>query len=310
MQAAERTPAVVVVGSINMDLVAQAPALPQPGQTLIGRTFASEHGGKGANQAVAAARMGAHVAMIGRVGADANGTQLKQALADEGIDIAGLQVDGALPTGVALIVVADGGENSIVVVPGANHGALLRQVQQCAACIQAARVLVLQQEVPEDAVELALSLARAGGVTTVLNAAPVRPLSAAQFALIDWLVVNETEAAVLAGEPVDQPEQAEAAARALLARGPKHVVVTLGGKGVVHVSAQGASQLPAHPVQAVDTTGAGDTFVGALAAALAKGLPPAVCLQWGQAAAAVAVTRHGAQAAMPRADELGELPTR
>lgn len=301
------TAAVVVVGSLNVDLVARAAHLPLPGQTLIGHGFSKSHGGKGANQAVAAARLGARVAMIGCIGDDDHGRQLCDALQAEGVDVAAVSVDVATPSGVALIVVADDGENSIVVAPGANHRLLPPQIDRWAGRIAAAAVVVLQQEVPEATVLHVLRLARQGGALTVLNAAPVRPLPDTVYPLVDWLVVNETEAAALAGVEVEQPAQAVRAATELLARGSGHVVVTLGAKGVVHAYAQGTVHHAARPVHAVDTTGAGDTFVGALAAALSLGEPPAVALQWGQAAAAVAVTRHGAQAAMPTRRELGDM---
>jgi len=291
-------PDVVVVGSLNLDLVVCAPRLPRPGETLIGSDFATDEGGKGANQAVAAARMGARVAMIGRVGRDAHGARLRAALQREGVDDAGVGDDDR-PTGVASIVVAAGGENCIVVVPGANQALQPRHVEACATLLVAARIVVLQFEIPMPAVIAALQQARAGGATTVLNAAPAAELATSTFALVDWLIVNEEEAGSLLGAPVTDPAQARAAAVALRARGPRHVVVTLGAAGLVHVDAGGALLLGAPPVRALDSTGAGDTFVGALAAALARGLPADAALRWGEAAAALAVTRPGTQSAMP-----------
>ena len=299
---------VVVVGSLNMDLVARVQSLPRGGETLIATGFATDHGGKGANQAVAAARMGAAVAMIGRVGADDHGRQLTQALRDEGIACTHVLEDAERPSGMAMIVVDERSENSIVVIPGANHGPLLGQVQAAQAVIATAVVLVAQLELPLDAVAQALRSARENGVVTLLNAAPAMALPDSLLGLVDWLVVNEGEAAALAQLPVDDVDQAVAAGQALRERGARQVVVTLGAKGLVMVSADGAVQLPATPVKAVDTTGAGDTFVGAMVAALARGLGSAEALRWGQAAAAVAVTRRGAQAAMPRLAELGPLP--
>ena len=313
---------VVVVGSLNVDLFVHAPRLPRPGETLIGTRFATDQGGKGANQAVAAARLGARVAMLGRVGRDAHGQRMLDALRREGIALAGVGEDATEPTGVAAISVAADGENCIVVVPGANHALAPAHVEAQAAVIAAARIVVLQLETPMAAVTQALRLARAAGVTTLLNAAPAAELSDEQLALIDWLVVNEGEAAQLLGATVAaaSPEdvvrttpaataQAGAAAQALRARGPRHVVVTLGAAGLVHASAAGVLALGAPRVTAIDTTGAGDTFVGVLAAGLARGLAAPAALRWGQAAAALAVTRHGTQVAMPtRAEVVARWP--
>ena len=269
----------------------------------------TDEGGKGANQAVAAARMGARVAMVGRVGRDAHGQRLRDALAREGIASANVGEDDTRPSGVAAIVVAQGGENSIVVVPGANGALTAAQVQAAAGPIAAARIVVLQLETPMPGVALALRLARKAGVTTLLNAAPMVALPAGLLATVDWLVVNEGEAAALVAQPVSDPAQACVAAQALCALGPRHVVVTLGADGLVHASGDGVLHLAARPVHAVDSTGAGDTFVGALAAALARGLPAPIALQWGQAAAALAVTRRGTQSAMPtRAQVLAHAP--
>ena len=295
---------VVVVGSLNVDLVVHAPRLPLPGETLIGDRFATDQGGKGGNQAVAAARMGARVAMLGRVGDDTHGTRLVQALKREGIECGGVSVDNTRPSGVASIMVANSGENCIVVVAGANHGLMPAHVEAHAAVLQAAKVVVAQLETPLASVLLALRLARQGGATTVLNAAPAATLSAQQLSVVDWLVVNESEAQALVGLPAGDAAQARLAALALRALGPRHVVVTLGGAGLVHAAESSVAHHAAAHVQAVDATGAGDTFVGALAACLASGELPEAALQWGQAAAAVAVTRRGAQSAMPSRAEV------
>ena len=296
--------AVVVVGSLNVDLVVHAARLPQPGETLTGTEFLTDQGGKGANQAVAAARAGARVAMVGRVGRDAYGTRVIAALRQEAIACDALSVDPDRPTGVAAITVAAGGENSIVVVPGANHTLRAGHVEAAQGLLAAARIVVLQLEVPIEAVAAALRIARAAGVPTLLNAAPATALPADLLAAVDWLVVNAGEAARLLDAAVDDRAQALAAAQALLARGPRHVIVTLGADGLVHAERAASTYLPASPVQAIDTTGAGDTFVGVLAAALAEGRPPQAALRWGQAAAALAVTRRGSQSAIPRRDEI------
>lgn len=295
---------VVVVGSLNVDLVVHAPRQPRPGETLTGDAFTTDQGGKGANQAVAAARMGVPVAMIGRVGNDDHGRRMLAALQHEGIDAAAIGVDDTLPTGVASIIVSHGGENSIVVVPGANHALSVAHVDAQAALLAAARVVVAQLETPQAVVFRALGLARRGGAVTLLNAAPVAALSPQQLQTVQWLVVNEGEAAALLGTPVDEMSQARAAARALCALGPSDVVITLGARGLVHATAAGVTHHAASAVKALDTTGAGDTFVGVLAAGLSQGLSADEALDRGQAAAAIAVTRRGAQAAMPSAAEV------
>ncbi len=290
---------IVVVGSLNLDLMVRAPRLPLPGETLTGDDFATDEGGKGANQAVAAARMGARVAMVGCVGRDDHGQRLIAALKHEGIDTASIGEDRNRPSGVAAIVVAADGENSIVVVPGANHSLTPAHLDGCAARLRTAKIVVLQLEIPLPTALHALALAHAAGVTTMLNAAPAAPLASSALAHVDWLVVNESEARMLLDQPVDDVAQARSAASALRERGPRHVVVTLGAAGLVHASAHDVVHLTAPPVQAVDTTGAGDTFVGALAACLCEGQAPADALHWAQLAAACAVMRRGTQSAMP-----------
>lgn len=295
---------VLVIGSLNIDLVVNAPRLPRPGETLTGNGFATHHGGKGANQAVAAARMGLPVAMIGRVGNDDHGRRLLSALRNEGIDVDAVGIDDLAPTGVAAIVVAHDGENSIVVVPGANHALSALHVDEQAARLAAARVVVAQLETPQATVFQALQLARRGGALTLLNAAPAAALSAQQLATVQWLVVNESEAAALLGTSVDNVAQAGEAAQALRLLGPGDVVITLGANGLVHADADGTAHHATAAVTAVDTTGAGDTFVGVLAAGLAQGLPANEALHRGQAAAAIAVTRRGAQSSMPTLAEV------
>ncbi|MEX8493197.1 ribokinase [Sphaerotilus sp.] len=299
-----RPPTVAVVGSLNMDLRVQTPRLPAPGETLIGTGFSTDSGGKGANQAVAAARMGAAVAMLGRVGRDAHGAALTQALQADGIDTSAVGEDTGAPTGTAIIVLMPDGENSIIVIPGANHRYTPAQVADRSEGLRHAKVVVAQLECPLDTVQAALALAHGAGVCTVLNAAPAQPLDDALLTTVDWLVVNEIEAAMLTGLPTDTPAQIEAAAHALRQRGPSQVVVTLGAAGLLHVGPDGARALPGPRVTAVDTTGAGDTFVGAMAAGLAEGLPITATLTRAQHAAALAVTRLGTQSAMPTRAEV------
>ena len=304
-QRANAAPQVVGVGSINMDLVSHSRRLPGPGETLMGEAFVMAPGGKGANQAVAAARLGAPVAFVSRVGTRQHGAELLAALAQEGIATSGVVTDPAALPGVAVIMVAsEGGENSIVYVPGSNAQLSAADVQASAALLQSAQVVVAQLEVPVPAITQAFELARAAGVTTILNAAPALPVGDALLALSNWLIVNETEAGQLAGMASGSVDQATAAALALLQRGPQQVLVTLGAQGVLLCGAAGVQHLPARVVKAVDTVGAGDTFVGGLAAGLAEGMGAADAVRLGQAAAAIAVSRSGVQSAMPRRAEI------
>ncbi len=291
---------VAVVGSINMDMVAHSARLALPGETIMGEDFVMAPGGKGANQAVAAARLGAQVSFVSRVGTREHGEALLKALADEGVAFDGLRDPAALP-GIAVIMVArEGGENSIVVIPGSNADLRPADVDAAAGALQSAQVVVAQLEVPQAAIQRAFELARAAGSVTVLNAAPALPVDSALLALTDWLVLNENEAAGLA-----PAANARASAKALLARGPKQVLVTLGAQGVLLCSAAGDLPFAAQAVRAVDTVGAGDTFVGGFATGLAEGLSAEAAIRLGQAAAAIAVSRSGVQSAMPRRAELG-----
>ncbi len=295
---------VVVVGSLNMDLVVAVERHPKPGETVIGGDLERFPGGKGANQAVAAARLGARVRMVGRVGADAYGAELKRGLEAEGIETADV-AEVEAPTGVALISVSAGGQNAIVVSPGAN--ARLRPGDLNPEPFAEAGVVVLQLETPLETAQRAAELGRAAGARVLLNAAPARALPAGLLDATDVLVVNEFEAALVAGaaEP-EEPEAALALARELARRAPV-AVVTLGARGLVWAGAGGEGVRPAFEVDPVDTTAAGDAFVGGLAAALAAGEPLERALDYGSAAGALAVTRPGAQPSLPTADEVAGL---
>ena len=296
MTSAQAAATVVVVGSVNMDLVAHAARLPAPGETLIGQAFAGTPGGKGGNQAVAASRLGAEVALIGRVGMRQHGQDLLGALEAERVHTQAVRRDEAAWPGVAVIMVAsEGGENAIVVVPGSNADLAPADVEQGGALLRQARVVVAQLEVPVPAIQRAFEIARQSGVTTVLNAAPAQELPAALLALSDWLVVNETEALQLARAvtlPGDADELtiARATAAHLRTLGPRHVLVTLGAAGawLMRVAQQPCA--------------------GGLAVGLAEGLVAARAVALGQSAAALAVSRAGVQQAMPHRSELPELP--
>ncbi|MBA6067534.1 ribokinase [Pseudomonas mosselii] len=296
---------VVVVGSLNMDLVARAQRLPRGGETLPGESFFTAPGGKGANQAVAAARLGASVAMVGNVGDDAYGQQLRQALKREGVDCQGVSLCEGVSSGVALIVVDAASQNAIVVIPGGNGLLGPESVSRFDHLLQGAEVIICQLEVPTATVAWTLARGRELGKTVILNPAPASgPLPAEWYAYIDYLIPNESEAEALAGVQVEDQGSARRAAERLRQLGAGKVIVTLGGDGALLVDAAGSRHFPAPRVQPVDTTAAGDTFVGGFAAGLARGLPEGEAIAFGQRAAALSVTRVGAQPSIPYLKEL------
>ena len=298
---------IVVVGSLNMDLVVPVPRFPVAGETLLGGDYARHPGGKGANQAVAAARAGGQVGMIGRLGADAFGEALASALAAEGVATGGVRVLPDAPTGVAFISVDPDGQNTIIVAPGAN--ARLAPEDLVAGHFEGAGVVLLQLEVPLETSLRAAALGRRAGARVVLNLAPAQPLSAAQLGDVDLLLVNETEAAALTGIAAAEVTRApERAARALAALVPA-AVLTLGAAGAAWAEADAdglvvAGMVPGFAVDAVDTTAAGDAFAGALAVRLVRGGPLAEAVRHANAAGALAATRAGAQPSLPTAKEI------
>lgn len=299
---------IVIVGSLNMDLVIRAERLPRPGETLAGNSFTTVAGGKGANQAVAAARLGAAVAMVGCVGADAYGESLRSGLLAEGIDCQAVTTLEQVSTGIASIVVDANSQNAIMIVAGANGGLTPAHIERCDALLHAADIVICQLEVPTPTVLHTLKRARELGKTVILNPAPaVGPLPAEWFPLIDYLIPNESEACALTGITVDSPAAAEQAAGQLLAAGVRNVIVTLGERGVVRATLESCEHLAAPAVQALDTTAAGDTFVGGFAAALAGGQSESAAIRFGQKAAALSVTRPGAQPSIPTFAEVEEF---
>lgn len=297
-------PGVVVVGSANTDLMVSAPRLPVPGETVIGSRIHIAFGGKGANQAVAARRAGAVVTFVGRLGADEYGRRYARYLREEGINVSGLVEDPAFPSGVALITVDRRGQNQITVAPGANASLAPAALDAPHALPAQAGALVTQLETPLATVEAALRRARERGWRTVLNPAPARTLPRRLSHLVDVLVPNEVEAGVLSGRTVTTVDEARAAVGRLRARGYSSVALTLGQRGVVWADSERVHHLRALPVTARDTTGAGDTFVGYLACALADGRRLADAVAFANTAAGLSVTRPGAQAAIPRQAEV------
>jgi ribokinase len=302
-------PMIAVVGSINLDLVVPVPHHPVPGETVLGGALAEHPGGKGANQAVAAARLGAQVAMVGRVGADEAGARLRAALELEGVDVRWVLVEQGARTGRALIAVDWGSaENTIIVSPGANSSLAPEHCSASGTVLRDASVTLLQQEVPAATVEAA---ARLAGGTVLLNPAPARDHPAERADLLDLLdmvdvlVPNRAELAALVGHPLHDLHAVADAARTL--RGPAAVVVTLGADGALLCEEGAVLLVPALSVQAVDTTAAGDSFCGTLACALTEGHPLHEAVRIANAAAALTTTRPGAQPALPTRAEVEKL---
>jgi len=301
---------VCVVGSLNMDLVVKGPRLPRVGETVSGGTFATFPGGKGANQAVAAARLGAHVTMVGKVGQDAFGRQLVNGLRREDIDVAHVGVDPGEATGVAFIGVDGEGRNMILVASGANLHVGPGDVEDARDAIGGARVLLLQLEVPIDAVLRAAAIARAAGALVCLDPAPAAPLPDALYSSVDVIDPNEIEAQVLTGVEIRSIADAERAAAALLERGPRLAVVKMGERGAYYAAPDGRGHVPADAVRAVDTTAAGDAFAAALGVALGEGRETADAVRFATRVAGIKVTRMGAQVSMPTRAEVEEAMRR
>lgn len=305
-------PHIVVVGSLNMDLVVQAPVIPAPGETVLGNNFATIPGGKGANQAVAAARLGAKVSLIGRVGADAFGEQLLANARAEGIDVTHVGVDETAASGIAMITVDATGQNSIAVASGANFCLTAVHVRRAWEQLEPVDLLVMPLETPLETIETAVSLAHQSGTKVILNPAPAQQLPPHILAGVDVLVPNEAETAQLTGLPIESPEETQQAARRLRELGVGHVVLTLGSRGalVLDGATGDFTAVPAYPVTVVDTTAAGDAFVAGLAVGLGEGRPLVQAAQFANAVGALAVTKQGAQPGMPRRAEVEILLNR
>jgi ribokinase len=307
MSSAAKRADVVVVGGVNADYTVKGERLPKPGETVQGEIFLEAPGGKGANQAVAVARLGCPVAFVARIGKDDRGSRILGQIADQGVDLTYVRPVDGTPTGVALILVDRSAEKQIMWAPGANHRLSEADVEAAKQTIALSKVLLTQLEVPLSAVKLALRLARTAGVRTVLDPAPAVRLPDEILRLVDVIRPNASEAETLTGVATRDRSSATRAARLLLHRGVGAVVVQAGAAGSLLVTAQEERFLPRIPVESVDATGAGDAFAAAIAAALAEGQPLAEAAAFGNAAAALATTKLGAQAGLPRRDEVLRL---
>lgn len=298
---------IVVVGSSNTDMIIKTPRIPRPGETVVGGDFFLTAGGKGANQAVAAARAGGDVVFVARVGSDNFGKQQLAGLARDGINIDYVIKDKEASSGIALICVAPDGENSIAVAPGANGRLSPDDVKKAAGVIASASLLLMQLETPFETIRTAAEIASDAGVPVILNPAPAQPLDTGIFSYITYFTPNETEAELFTGKAVIKKSDLPGAALALLAKGVKTVLITLGAQGVYIVTPEWEELIPAFSVKAIDATAAGDVFNGALAVALAekKSLPEAV--RFASAAAALSTTKMGAQPSIPFRNEVEDF---
>ncbi|MCL9782470.1 ribokinase [Vibrio sp. S4M6] len=294
----------VVIGSVNADHVLQVPSFPRPGETLHGSNYQVIPGGKGANQAVAAARLGADIEFIASVGDDAFGTNIRQQFERDGINVSGVKTQQNCPTGIAMIQVADSGENSICISAEANAQLTAKALEPDFSRIQQADYVLMQLETPIDGVEKAAQIAQEYGTQVILNPAPARPLSDRLLSMVDIISPNETEAQVLTGIEVTDEPSVQKAADTLHEKGVNLVLITLGAKGV-WCSEKGKGKLiPGFRVDAQDTTAAGDTFNGAFVTGLLEAMPLESAIRFAHAAAAISVTRFGAQTSIPSRDEV------
>jgi ribokinase len=298
-------PRVTVVGSYATGLTMKVARLPATGETLLGSGYRVDYGGKGSNQAVGCARLGAQVNFVAKVGKDAFGDMALQLYRDEGMDVAYIEQTADAPTGVGFIIVESAsGHNCITIDPGANELLTASDISRCHAALDSAKVVLTQLEIPVVAAEAAMANGRERGAVTILNPAPVRPLPRSLLQLVDILTPNQTEANVLAGRNPNSPLPPEDAARELIRSGVKQVIMTLGEKGALIVTESSFTHLPAIPVSAVDTTGAGDAFNAGLATALAHGAALEAAVQFAVVTGGLAVTREGVIPSLPVHDEV------
>lgn len=298
---------IVVIGSSNVDLIMKMKHLPEKGETVTDAEFFQVFGGKGANQAVAAARAGGNVAFVSCVGDDAYMPQMLQNYIDDGIDTHFVFREKNVASGHALIMIGDEGANYISVAPGANYLLTPSKIDEAMPGIDEAAMIVMQYEIPEETIKYVIDLANRKNIPVLWNCAPARAFDATYIPKINILVLNEVEAGFLAGIPVENAEDAEKAAGILVAKGVEKVIITLGAQGAFVLTKDEKASVSAYKVDAIDTTAAGDTFCGALAVALTEGKPLKESLQFASAAAAISVTRMGAQPSVPKRMEIDEL---
>ncbi len=297
---------ILVVGSANMDMVTTVEHFPQPGETIFGKKFGMYPGGKGANQAVACAKLGGATYFVCKMGRDIFQDKLVQNMIKDGVNLDHLFIDAEMSTGIALITVAANGENEIVVVSGSNMGLTPDEVDSKRYLFQQTKVVLAQLEIPMETVEKTAELTKASGAMFILNPAPARSLSESLLKKVDFLTPNETELEILSGKTVTDVDSVKAAAARLLKKEVKNIIITLGDKGALLVNDNQQQFFPARKVTPVDTTAAGDAFNGALAFSLAKGEEIASAIQFANQVASFSVTRMGAQNSMPTRKELAE----
>ena len=298
------TPRIAVIGSANTDLITFAERFPRPGETLFGQNFDLGFGGKGANQAVAARLCGAEVLMVAKVGNDLFGEATVRNFNTFGVNTSHVKIIDAAPTGVAPIFVEPGGQNRIIVVKGANEKLTPADVDAAAADLRTVSTIILQFEIPLDTVYHTIRFARAHNLRCIVNPAPAVPASLTELTGADYFIPNETEAELITGLPVQTMEQAAACAEALLHKGFRRVVITLGARGALLADSTGQVHIPPFAVTALDTTGAGDAFIGSLAVFLAEGLPENEAIARASLFAALSTTRVGTQKSFPKRAEL------
>jgi ribokinase len=298
------TPRIAVVGSANTDLITFADVFPRPGETLFGKNFDLGFGGKGANQAVAARLCGAEVLMVAKVGRDLFGEATVRNFNSFGIDTTHVKIVPDVPTGVAPIFVEPNGQNRIIVVKGANDRLSPADVDAAAAELRRVQTIILQFEIPLETIYHAVRFARTHGIRCILNPAPAVAASLAELTGVDYFIPNETEAALISGLPVETLEQAATCAAALVQKGFRRVVLTLGARGALLADSTGHLHVPPFPVTAMDTTGAGDAFIGSLAVFLGEGISEREAVERASLYAAMSTTRVGTQKSFPRRAEL------
>jgi len=297
---------ITVVGSLNMDLVTKTEKVPKTGETFLGVDFKQSAGGKGANQADAIAKLGAEVAMIGRVGADQFGESLIKSLKNDGVKTSHIHITEGIATGIATIIVNGDGDNLIIVVPGANFKLKPQDIDAAEDLIKDSSLMIAQLEVPIDTIKYAFKKAKQYNKYTILNPAPARELDDELLGMTDLLVPNETELEILSGRTLVSMADMLGAAKELMQKGVKEIIVTLGANGCLHINKEGSNHYPAHLVEAVDTTAAGDSFIGAIATVFSEGKSLKEAIGFASKVSALTVTREGAQDSLPTQKEVEE----